>query len=168
MYIRMKTKLWGQRNCLQSSETGLSLFFLIALCIVEIFPVVTDVFVALYVLSGLLYIGFSACMFGLYSFMPVVIKRTSATAVNLSLLTADLYCLFCGLFLFQYKVRICSDSFSPPHHHHQLYVITPDVFCFLSWMLSRISLFSFSEKVSVISVWNTQLLTILKNMFFRD
>lgn len=53
---------------------------------------------------GLLYIGFSACMFGLYSFMPVVIKRTSATAVNLSLLTADLYSLFCGLFLFQYKV----------------------------------------------------------------
>ncbi|XP_047657866.1 solute carrier family 35 member F1 [Tachysurus fulvidraco] len=52
---------------------------------------------------GLLYIGFSACMFGLYSFMPVVIKRTSATTVNLSLLTADLYSLFCGLFLFQYK-----------------------------------------------------------------
>ncbi|KAG9347502.1 hypothetical protein JZ751_005069 [Albula glossodonta] len=52
---------------------------------------------------GFLYIGFSACMFGLYSFMPVVIKRTSATAVNLSLLTADLYSLFCGLFLFQYK-----------------------------------------------------------------
>ncbi|KAK6489472.1 solute carrier family 35 member F1 [Huso huso] len=52
---------------------------------------------------GLLYIGFSACMFGLYSFMPVVIKRTSATAVNLSLLTADLYSLFCGLFLFHFK-----------------------------------------------------------------
>lgn len=53
---------------------------------------------------GLLYVGFSACMFGLYSFMPVVIKKTSATAVNLSLLTADLYSLFCGLFLFHYKV----------------------------------------------------------------
>ncbi|KPP68075.1 hypothetical protein Z043_113271, partial [Scleropages formosus] len=52
---------------------------------------------------GLLYVGFSACMFGLYSFMPVVIRRTSAAAVNLSLLTADLYSLFCGLFLFQYK-----------------------------------------------------------------
>ncbi|EHB06656.1 Solute carrier family 35 member F1 [Heterocephalus glaber] len=52
---------------------------------------------------GLLYVSFSACMFGLYSFMPVVIKRTSATAVNLSLLTADLYSLFCGLFLFHYK-----------------------------------------------------------------
>ena len=53
---------------------------------------------------GLLYVGFSACMFGLYSFMPVVIKKTSATSVNLSLLTADLYTLFCGLFLFHYKV----------------------------------------------------------------
>ncbi|XP_029281133.1 solute carrier family 35 member F1 [Cottoperca gobio] len=52
---------------------------------------------------GLLYVGFSAFMFGLYSFMPVVIKRTSATSVNLSLLTADLYSFFCGLFLFHYK-----------------------------------------------------------------
>ncbi|XP_029903177.1 solute carrier family 35 member F1 [Myripristis murdjan] len=55
---------------------------------------------------GLLYIGFSACMFGLYSFMPVVMKRTSATSVNLSLLTADLYSLFCGLFLFHYKFSV--------------------------------------------------------------
>ena len=54
--------------------------------------------------AGLLYVGFTACMFGLYSFMPVVIKKTSATSVNLSLLTADLYSLFCGLFLFHYKV----------------------------------------------------------------
>ncbi|XP_034436367.1 solute carrier family 35 member F1 isoform X1 [Hippoglossus hippoglossus] len=52
---------------------------------------------------GLLYVAFSGFMFGLYSFMPVVIKRTSATSVNLSLLTADLYSLFCGIFLFHYK-----------------------------------------------------------------
>ncbi|XP_053566769.1 solute carrier family 35 member F1 [Bombina bombina] len=52
---------------------------------------------------GLLYVGFSACMFGLYSFMPVVIKKTSATAINLSVLTAELYTFFCGLFLFHYK-----------------------------------------------------------------
>lgn len=61
-------------------------------------------FAACFSSAGLLYVGFSACMFGLYSFMPVVIKKTSATAVNLSLLTADLYSLFCGLFLFHYKV----------------------------------------------------------------
>ncbi|XP_063758476.1 solute carrier family 35 member F1 isoform X2 [Eleginops maclovinus] len=52
---------------------------------------------------GLLYVGFSGFMFGLYSFTPVVMKRTSAAFVNLSLLTADLYGLFCGLFLFHYK-----------------------------------------------------------------
>uniref|UniRef100_A0A672L804 Solute carrier family 35 member F2 n=1 Tax=Sinocyclocheilus grahami TaxID=75366 RepID=A0A672L804_SINGR len=33
-------------------------------------------------------------------FMPVVVKMTSAMAVNLSLLTADLFSLFCGMFLF--------------------------------------------------------------------
>lgn len=47
------------------------------------------------------------CMFALYSFMPVVMEMTSATAVNLALLTADLFSLFCGLFLFHYRV---SDS----------------------------------------------------------
>ncbi|GAB1294219.1 Solute carrier family 35 member F2 [Apodemus speciosus] len=36
-------------------------------------------------------------------FMPLVIKVTSATSVNLGILTADLYSLFFGLFLFEYK-----------------------------------------------------------------
>ncbi|XP_044874393.1 solute carrier family 35 member F2 [Mauremys mutica] len=51
----------------------------------------------------LLFVGFALCMFGLYSFMPVVIKVTSATSVNLGILTADLYSLFFGLFLFGYQ-----------------------------------------------------------------
>ncbi|KAG7470939.1 hypothetical protein MATL_G00119130 [Megalops atlanticus] len=51
---------------------------------------------------GLLFAAYALCMFTLYSFMPVVIKMSSATAVNLSLLTADLFSLFCGLFLFHY------------------------------------------------------------------
>ncbi|XP_078513167.1 solute carrier family 35 member F2 isoform X1 [Lissotriton helveticus] len=51
---------------------------------------------------ALLFIGFALCMFGLYSLMPVVIKVTSATSVNLGILTADLYSLFFGLFLFGY------------------------------------------------------------------
>ncbi|XP_051903249.1 solute carrier family 35 member F2 [Hippocampus zosterae] len=51
---------------------------------------------------AMLFILYVLCMFALYSFMPVVVKRTSATAVNLSLLTADLFSLFCGLFLFHY------------------------------------------------------------------
>ncbi|XP_072547234.1 solute carrier family 35 member F2 isoform X1 [Salminus brasiliensis] len=51
----------------------------------------------------LLLSGFGLCMYTLYSCMPLVVKMTSATAVNLSLLTADLFSLFCGLFLFQYS-----------------------------------------------------------------
>ncbi|KAM4681636.1 solute carrier family 35 member F2 [Amazona ochrocephala] len=52
---------------------------------------------------ALLFTAFALCMFGLYSFMPVVIKVTSATSVNLGILTADLYSLFFGLFLFYYN-----------------------------------------------------------------
>ncbi|KAM4701575.1 solute carrier family 35 member F2 [Discoglossus pictus] len=52
---------------------------------------------------GLLFAVFALCMFGLYSLMPVVIRVTSATSVNLGILTADLYSLFFGLFLFGYK-----------------------------------------------------------------
>lgn len=51
----------------------------------------------------LLFVAFALCMFCLYSFMPLVIKVTSATSVNLGILTADLYSLFFGLFLFGYK-----------------------------------------------------------------
>ncbi|KAG9351434.1 hypothetical protein JZ751_022684 [Albula glossodonta] len=50
----------------------------------------------------LLFATYGLCMYALYSFMPIVMKMTSATAVNLSLLTADLFSLFCGLFLFHY------------------------------------------------------------------
>ncbi|XP_016414079.1 solute carrier family 35 member F2-like [Sinocyclocheilus rhinocerous] len=52
--------------------------------------------------TALILAGYALCMYGFYSFMPVVIKMSSATAVNLSLLTGDLFSLFCGLFLFQY------------------------------------------------------------------
>ncbi|NXB93951.1 S35F2 protein, partial [Vidua chalybeata] len=52
---------------------------------------------------ALLFTAFALCMFGLYSFMPVVIKVTSATSVNLAILTSDLYSFFLGLFLFLHK-----------------------------------------------------------------
>ncbi|KAM7412562.1 hypothetical protein PAMA_020104 [Pampus argenteus] len=52
---------------------------------------------------GLLFSGFALCMYCLYSFMPIVMKLSSATSVNLSLLTADLFSLFCGIFLFKYN-----------------------------------------------------------------
>ncbi|XP_029028487.1 solute carrier family 35 member F2 isoform X2 [Betta splendens] len=55
---------------------------------------------------SILFAVYVVCMYGLYSFMPVVMRLTSATAVNLSLLTADLFSLFCGLFLFQYTFSV--------------------------------------------------------------
>ncbi|KAF7250782.1 Solute carrier family 35 member F2 [Varanus komodoensis] len=55
---------------------------------------------------ALLFLAFAVCMFGLYSFMPLVIKVTSATSVNLGILTADLYSLFFGIFLFGYKYNL--------------------------------------------------------------
>ncbi|XP_073518301.1 solute carrier family 35 member F2 isoform X1 [Phyllobates terribilis] len=55
---------------------------------------------------GLLFAVFALCMFGLYSVMPIVIRVTSATSVNLGILTADLYSLFFGLFLFGYNFSL--------------------------------------------------------------
>ncbi|XP_032432107.1 solute carrier family 35 member F2-like [Xiphophorus hellerii] len=54
----------------------------------------------------MLFAVYALCMYALYSFMPVVVRLTSATAVNLSLLTADLFSLFCGLFLFSYQFSV--------------------------------------------------------------
>ncbi|XP_078400991.1 solute carrier family 35 member F2-like isoform X1 [Cetorhinus maximus] len=51
----------------------------------------------------LLFTAFAVCMFGWYSFLPVVIKLSNATSVNLAILTADLYSLFFGIFLFHFK-----------------------------------------------------------------
>ncbi|XP_070568701.1 solute carrier family 35 member F2-like [Ptychodera flava] len=50
----------------------------------------------------LLLLGFALCLFLLYSIFPVVIKLSSATVVNLSILTADFYTFFCGLLIFHY------------------------------------------------------------------
>ncbi|KAF3847143.1 hypothetical protein F7725_020171 [Dissostichus mawsoni] len=55
--------------------------------------------------SGLLFAAYALCMYTLYSCMPIVVKLSSATSVNLSLLTADLFSLFCGVFLFQYSLK---------------------------------------------------------------
>nr|XP_020479215.1 solute carrier family 35 member F2-like isoform X3 [Monopterus albus] len=52
---------------------------------------------------GLLFSAYALCMYTLYSCMPLVIKMSSATSVNLSLLTSDLFSLFCGMYLFQYN-----------------------------------------------------------------
>uniref|UniRef100_UPI00358E9E16 solute carrier family 35 member F2-like isoform X1 n=2 Tax=Myxine glutinosa TaxID=7769 RepID=UPI00358E9E16 len=52
---------------------------------------------------GLLLVAFALCMFILYSLMPIALRLSGATAVNLSILTADLYSLLLGLFIFHYE-----------------------------------------------------------------
>ena len=54
--------------------------------------------------SALYVVGFGICLFLLYNLMPTAMQFSSATVVNLSLLTADFYSLLCGIFLFHYKV----------------------------------------------------------------
>ena len=44
--------------------------------------------------------------------MPIAMQFSSATVVNLSLLTADFYSLLCGIFLFHYKVSLFARKFS--------------------------------------------------------
>ncbi|XP_069004501.1 solute carrier family 35 member F2-like [Embiotoca jacksoni] len=55
---------------------------------------------------GLLFSAYGLCLYALYSCMPIVVKLSSATSVNLSLLTADLFSLFCGIFLFLYNFSV--------------------------------------------------------------
>lgn len=52
----------------------------------------------------LLLIGFALFLFTLYSLVPILMRLSSATIFNLSLLTTDFYSLLFGLFLFHYKV----------------------------------------------------------------
>lgn len=53
-----------------------------------------------------LLLGFSLSLFMMYLLMPVVMRMSSATAVNLSILSADFYALLIGVYVFQYKVRM--------------------------------------------------------------
>ena len=55
---------------------------------------------------GLLFAGFGVSQFLFYTVMPQVMRFSSALIVNLSLLTADFYTLFFGIFVFHYKVRL--------------------------------------------------------------
>ncbi|TNN11168.1 Solute carrier family 35 member F1 [Schistosoma japonicum] len=49
------------------------------------------------------FIGYALSMFALYSLMPLVLMRSSAVLVNLSLLTSDIYAVLMGVFIFYYK-----------------------------------------------------------------
>eukprot|EP00033_Pygsuia_biforma_P000341 GCRY01000414.1.p1 GENE.GCRY01000414.1~~GCRY01000414.1.p1 ORF type:complete len:305 (+),score=75.75 GCRY01000414.1:1302-2216(+) len=49
------------------------------------------------------FLGFSLCLFTMYSLAPYLLIKSSATFMNLSLLTSDAYGLLVGVFLFNYK-----------------------------------------------------------------
>jgi solute carrier family 35 protein F1/2 len=51
--------------------------------------------------------AFTLTLFTYYTITPIVMKVTSAMAINLSLLTADFYTLVIGVLLFQFKVSQC-------------------------------------------------------------
>ncbi|CAH8637626.1 unnamed protein product [Heterobilharzia americana] len=48
------------------------------------------------------FVGYALSMFLLYSLMPFVLARSSAVLVNLSLLTADIYAVLMGVYIFHY------------------------------------------------------------------
>ncbi|XP_055331322.1 solute carrier family 35 member F1-like [Paramacrobiotus metropolitanus] len=48
-------------------------------------------------------LAFAGCMFGLYSLVPLLMRRTGATVFNMSILSADFYALIIGLTLFSYQ-----------------------------------------------------------------
>ncbi|XP_043226334.1 solute carrier family 35 member F2-like isoform X1 [Amphibalanus amphitrite] len=50
--------------------------------------------------------GFSLAQFTFYVMMPVVVRVTSATSVNLSLLTSDFFSLIAGILLFHFKFHV--------------------------------------------------------------
>ncbi|KAM9811605.1 solute carrier family 35 member F2-like isoform 1-T1 [Syngnathus typhle] len=53
--------------------------------------------------SAVLFGAFACCMFTLYSLMPVIIEDSNAAAINLSMLSADVFSIFCGIFIFRYN-----------------------------------------------------------------
>ena len=81
--------------------------------------------------------------------MPWVISLSSATVVNLSLLTSDLYTLMFGLFLFGYKVGAIITVFivllsldpllrySPPPNAYGKGALLQQCACIVMWMNSR-------------------------------
>jgi solute carrier family 35 protein F1/2 len=55
---------------------------------------------------ALLLAGFIVALVLFYILMPVMLRRSSATVVDLSLLTADFYALLCGIVIFKYTVSL--------------------------------------------------------------
>ena len=102
--------------------------------------------------SGLLLLGFTVSQFLFYSIVPHLLRLASAVVFNLSLLTADIYTLLFGLFLFHYRVsnlksdwllnyynldeRLQSLFYPPANLFRSLLQLSPSLvtsFTFLPW-----------------------------------
>jgi hypothetical protein len=66
---------------------------------------------------------YNLCLFGLYVTVPLLIRATSASLLNLSMLTSDVYSVLFGIFLFHAHVRR-GGSCRVPYRH----VLTPAFF----------------------------------------
>ena len=71
----------------------------------------THVHVA-FIFLVLFYVGFAHCLYCFYIMSPITMKYSSATLVNLSILTGNVYNLCWGLFLFNYKVSYLQEIHS--------------------------------------------------------
>lgn len=49
--------------------------------------------------------GYALCLFAVYTTIPIVLERSSATLLNLSLLTSDFYALLSGLLIFGFAIN---------------------------------------------------------------
>jgi len=58
-----------------------------------------------------LFAAYTCTMYLYYTLMPLVMVRSSATAVNISILTADPLAIIVGYYLFDNKVMFCEFSF---------------------------------------------------------
>lgn len=63
-----------------------------------------NVYIYTFLFLVLFYVGFALCLYCFYIMSPITMKYSSATLVNLSILTGNVYNLCWGLFLFNYKV----------------------------------------------------------------
>ena len=90
---------WCFVGCLEVDRV--SCVFQVYMCVTSAHPACRSLCVCV---TGGPWLGYVICLFLIYTCMTLAIQQTSATTVNVSILSADFYALLFGLFLFHYKV----------------------------------------------------------------
>ena len=90
-------------HCLETwlQYEGLYYYFVLCRCFVERLSLASAVWTSTSVISLMVFVIFLVIF---YSLMPFVLKASGAVVVNLSLLTADIFTLVFGIFLFKFHV----------------------------------------------------------------